>query len=100
MFYEENVKSGSISDLVSIADAVKGKRKRLGRALGLTDDQVGTIVEENRGKVEEQSYQILLKWKSAKGRNATYIELAQALIDRTVDMRTVMEEHCLKSKSG
>ncbi|KAL9956246.1 hypothetical protein ACROYT_G037696 [Oculina patagonica] len=96
----ENVKSGSISDLVSIADAVKGKRKRLGRALGLTDDQVGTIVEENRGKVEEQSYQILLKWKSAKGRNATYIELAQALIDRTVDMRTVMEEHCLKSKSG
>lgn len=101
-FYEENVKPGSVTsgDLLKIASAVKGKRKRLGRALGITDDQLDGIEEENRQNVSEQSYQILQKWKSAKGRRATYNELAQALLDRTVVMTNVVTEHCLASKSG
>ena len=86
----------SDGDLQSIALAVKGKRKRLGRVLGVTDDQLDSIVEENPRDVSEQSYQILRSWKSGKGSGATYNELAQALLDRTVLMESVMTKYCLK----
>ncbi|KAJ7361989.1 hypothetical protein OS493_013075 [Desmophyllum pertusum] len=90
-----NVKPGCVQDLQSIANAVKGKRKRLGRALGLEDNDVEQIVDENRGKIYEQSYQILQKWCQAYGHEATYSVLAQALNDRTVNMGTVAATFCL-----
>jgi len=91
------LKAGSLSkdDLRHIAHAVKRSRKRLGRALGVSNDQIDTEVEEHRSDVDEQSYQILLKWVQKKGNQATYDALAQALLDRTVMMKSVMEKYCL-----
>ncbi|XP_020608713.1 uncharacterized protein LOC110047308 isoform X3 [Orbicella faveolata] len=91
------LKAGRVSkdDLSRIAHAVKQSRKRLGRALGVSDDQIDTEVEEHRSDIYEQSYQILLKWVQKKGNQATYDALAQALLDRTVMMKSVMEKYCL-----
>lgn len=95
--FQGELKAGRVSpkDLYGIAHAVKGKRKRLGRALGVSDDQIDTVVEENRSKVSEQSYQIFQKWMQQKGSHATYDALAQALLDRTVMMTSVMKDYCL-----
>lgn len=96
-YFKGKLKAGSLSkdDLRHIAHAVKRSRKRLGRALGVSDDQIDTEVEEHRSDVDEQSYQILLKWFQKKGNQATYDALAQALLDRTVMMKSVMEKYCL-----
>ena len=82
------------TDLPSIANEVKGKRQRLGRALGLNDNDVEQLVKENQN-ISEQSYQILRKWREANGSKATYEALAQALHDRTVDMKIVVTNFCL-----
>lgn len=93
LFYEANLKEGVVTDedLQLIADAVKVKRKRFGRALGLGDDDLDGIVIENPGIIYEQSYQILRKWKQSRPRqsDASYYAIAQALCDRTVDMKRV-----------
>lgn len=99
LFCEGNLKPGRVNsnDLRSIADAVKGKRQRLGRALVLKDNDVEQIVNEHRG-IYEQSYQILRKWWQG-GSKATYSALAQALHDRTVNMGRVATTFCLE-KTG
>ena len=96
MFFKGELKAGPVSrdDLRGIADAVKQKRKRFGRALGISDDDIKTVVEEHQSNISEQSYQILQKWVQNE-RQATYNVLAQALLDRTVMMRSIMKEFCL-----
>ena len=91
------LKTGRVSkdELSRIADAVKRSRRRLGRALGVPDDQIDTEVEQHRSDVYEQSYQILLKWFQRKASQATYNALAQALLDRTVMLTSVMNDYCL-----
>lgn len=98
MFYEENVKEGCVSrdDLTSISYDVKGKRKRLGRALGITDPVLVGIVDDCRGDSDEQSLKILRKWQTANGTKATYRKLAEALLDRTVELKIVVTQYCLK----
>lgn len=93
-----NLKEGPIDDsaLHAISHAVKGKRKRLGRALGLKEDRLDDIEEENPKDAPEQSYQILRAWRNAKGKNASYCALAQALYDRTVSLSRVVMDLCLK----
>lgn len=93
-----NLKEGPIDDraLQAISHDVKGKRKRLGRALGLRDDRLDDIEEENPKDAPEQSYQILRAWRNKNGKNASYCALAQALYDRTVNLSRVVTDLCLK----
>ena len=97
-FYEAKLKKGVVSDgdLRVIAKAVIGKRKRFGRALGLKDEDLDGIVEENPRDTSEQSYQILRKWKQSRSQSeASYYAIAQALCDRTVDMEALCQTSCL-----
>lgn len=93
-----NLKEGPIDSkaLPDIAEAVMGKCKRLGRALGVKDNRLDKIVMDNPKKGSEQSYQILRAWKQAKGNGASYYSLAQALYDRTVSLGIVVNDFCLK----
>lgn len=93
-----NLKEGPIDrrDLPDIAEAVMGKCKRLGRALGVKDNRLDKIVMDNPKKGSEQSYQILRAWKQANGNGASYYSLAQALYDRTVNLGVVVSDFCLK----
>ena len=62
----------------------------------MSDDDLDKIVEENKGDISEQSYQIVRKWRqSNKKTDITYNALAQALLDRTVKMDIVMSKFCL-----
>lgn len=99
IFEAKNLKhpEGCVSegDLQNISLKVQRKRKRVGRALGLDDDNLDVIEEEHRDDISEQSYQILLKWKRKSGTEATYHALARALCDRTVMMKHVLDGYCL-----
>ena len=96
-FEAKNLKQGCVSegDLQNISFKVQRKRKRVGRALGLDDDNLDVIEEEHRDNISEQSYQILLKWKRKRGTKATYHALARALCDCTVMMKHVLDGYCL-----
>ena len=96
-FEAKNLKQGCVSegDLQNISFKVQRKRKRVGRALGLDDDNLDVIEEEYRDNISEQSYQILLKWKRKRGTEATYHALSRALCDRTVMMKHVLDGYCL-----
>ena len=91
-FEAKNLKQGCVSegDLQNISFKVQRKRKRVGRALGLDDDNLDVIEEDYRDNISEQSYQILLKWMQKRGTEATYHALARALCDRTVMMKHVL----------
>lgn len=93
----ENVKQEQViqKDVLKIAKKIQGKRYRLGRMLGVGDGVLEQVRAKDPDDILEQSYQILKKWLSAKGRSATYTELAKALCDRTVALKEVMEEFCL-----
>lgn len=91
-----NLKKLRISDEDhrDISRRVASKRRRLGRALGLGDEDLEAIMEDNANATNEQSYQILQKWMQSNGAKATYYALAQALYDRTVMLGDVVEVYC------
>ena len=97
IFEAKKLKQGRVSkeDLQNISSKVQRKRKRVGRALGLDDDNLDVIEEEHRDNISEQSYQILLKWMQKRGTEVTYHALARALCDRTVMMKHVLNDYCL-----
>lgn len=97
IFEAKNLKQGCVSegDLQNISLKVQRKRKRVGRALGLDDDNLDVIEEEHRDDISKQSYQILLRWKQKSGTEATYHALARALCDHTVMMKHVLDGYCL-----
>ena len=82
-------------DFMKIAKKIQGKRYRLGRVLGVGDSVLEQITAKDPGDILEQSYQILKKWHSTKGKCATFTALAKALRDRTVALKEVVEEFCL-----
>ena len=97
-FLVENVKQQEIreSDLMEIGNKITKICYRLGRVLGVQDSKLEQIKENYREKILEQSYWILKRWQEAKGRDATYTALAQALLDRTVALKNILEEFCLE----
>lgn len=98
-FLVENVKQQEIreSDLMNIAKEIIKKRYRLGRVLGVQDSDLEQIKEDYHGNILEQSFRILKRWLEIKGSHATYSALAQALLDRTVNLTGVKEEFCLEN---
>ena len=98
-FLVENVKQQEIreSDLMNIAKEIMKKRYRLGRVLGVQDSELEQITEDYHGNILEQSFRILKRWLEIKGSHATYSALAQALLDRTVNLTGVKEKFCLEN---
>ena len=99
------LKKGTVQDKdireISFLVAVKEKRKRICRALldvENADSQLANIAQER--DIDEQTYQILRKWKQSKGCLATYETLAQALIDRTVNLDQVVTDFCVAIQGG
>ena len=60
-----DVPEGPVSDskLTEVAERVQHKWKKLGRALGLIEDQIIEIEHNFKNDVQEQSYQMLLAWR-------------------------------------
>ena len=85
------------SDLINIAWEIGRKRYRLGRVLGIHDGDLERIMKDYHGDILEQSHQILITWLEMEGSHATYSALAQALLDRTVDLTGVKEKFCLEN---
>ena len=83
-------------DVMDIAKAVANKWKRVGRALGMKDARLDAIEQNNTGNIDEQSYQMLRQWGQQNSSNATYGALAEALLHRTVLMRSVVHNYCLQ----
>ena len=100
VFLDKNVKQQEITsiDLRSISKEIIKKRFRLGRALGVADSDLEEIKEKYRRQILDQSFRILKKWKDNKGRGATFRTLAQALLDRTVVLKSVLEKFCLEDE--
>ena len=98
VFLVENVKQQEIreSDLMKIGNKITKKCYRLGRVLGVQDSELEQIKENYHGNILEQSFRILKRWLQTKGRGATYTVLAQALLDRTVALKDILEEFCLE----
>ena len=81
-------------DVMDIAKAVVNEWKRVGRALGMEDATLDTIEQDNKRNTAEQSYQMLRQWKQQNPSNVTYGALAEALLHRTVDMCSVVQDYC------
>ena len=97
-FLVENVKQQEIreSDLMKIGNEITKQRCRLGRVLGVEDGELEQIKEDYPEKSLEQSFRILKRWMEIKGSDATYTALAEALLDRTVALKSVLEKFCLE----
>ena len=97
-FLDKNVKQQKIGeiDLIKIGHEITKKRYRLGRVLGVEDDELKQIKEDYPEKSLEQSLRILKRWLEMKGSLATYTALAKALLDRTVALKSVLQKFCLE----
>ena len=100
------LKKGTVQDQdirkISYSAAVKEKRKRICRALlGVenADSHLADIAQNQ--DIEEQTYQIFRKWKQFNDRTSvTYQALAQALLDRTVNLDQVVTDFCTAIQGG
>jgi hypothetical protein len=61
--------------------AANNTYRRVGRMLGVRDNAIDIIKEENRGDSKEAAFQTLKKWREIKGKEATKRRLLEALRD-------------------
>ena len=96
MFFSGVVKEGSPEndDLERLANQVINEWKTLGRLL-LKSDALLDAVDKDNDKFSEKAYKMLLKWKAAKGWDATFRVLHDALCDDLVNRRDLAEKFCL-----
>ena len=64
----------SIHVILRLCEHVLHKWKFLARRLGLQEHEIQQIKEDNNGDIQEQSYQMLVKWKQSQ-RGGSYQEL-------------------------
>ena len=90
------VKEGSPKndDLESLAVQIIDEWKRLGRRL-LESEALLDAVDMDNDKCSEKAYEMLLKWKAAKGSDATFRILHHALCHYSVNSRDLAEKFCL-----
>ena len=92
------VKEGSPenNDLERLANRLLRKEwKKLGRRLLESDEALLDAVDEDNDTCSEKAYKMLLKWKAAKGSDATIRVLHDALCHDLVNRRDLAEEFCL-----
>ena len=59
-------------------DGVTKNWKKVARWLGVNDHNIDMLVHNFPTDIEEQFYQMMLKWKQLKGKDATYSRLEEA----------------------
>ena len=89
----------SQNDIMNLAAQVMPVWKRLGRALGLSNETLYEIEADFAG-VYEQSYQMFRKWLQMKGSGATYSTLAIALQHETVQKHSLVSQYCCNVSEG
>ena len=81
-------------DLERLADTIINQWKKLGRRLLESDEALLDAVDMDNDKCSEKAYQMLLKWKAAKGSDATFRVLHDALCHDLVKRQDLAEKFC------
>ena len=91
------VKEGSPTDdyLEELAHEIINEWRNLGRRLLESGESSLDAIDKENPEYSEKAYQMLLKWKRAKGSHATYQVLHDALCHPFVDRRDLAEKFCL-----
>ena len=97
MVFSDAVKEGSPenNDLERLAKQIIKEWKKLGRRLLENDEALLDAVDMDNDKCSEKAYQMLLQWKAAKGSDATFRVLHDALCHDLVNRRDLAEKFCL-----
>ena len=92
----DEVKEGSPEndDLERLANRIINEWKKLGRRLLESDEALLDAVDMDNDKCCEKAYKMLLKWKTAKGSDATFQVLHVALCHHLVNRRDLAEKFC------
>ena len=67
--------------------------KRLGRALGITDEEIAEIDTDKR-EVYKKGYAVLKKWREKKVSKATYTVLAKGLLNDNIRGNRLVQKYC------
>ena len=92
-----SVKNGTPSDedLEELSQQIGKSWKPLGRRLQFTEAELIAFHKENQDEYShEKAYQMLLRWKSRDGKDATYQVLYDALGHKLVKEKRLAEEIC------
>ena len=84
--------------LEELAMKISKDWKALGRRLKVDDTELYAI-DKQEDLLREKVYAMLMKWKQAKGEEATFLVLYDALCDPLVLRRDLAEEFCLVCRS-
>ena len=80
-------------DLEGLAQKIPTHWKKLGRRLKLDEaDLIAIHLQDD--ECSEKAYSMLLKWKQAKGKAATFVVLYNALCHHLVDRKDLAEKFC------
>ena len=79
--------------LERLAKNIPDQWKKLGRRLKVDEADLKAIHLENEEPFEK-AFQMLLKWKKAKGTEATYLVLYMALCHDLVECKELAENFC------
>ena len=82
-------------DLERLADKIINQWKKLGRRLLESDEALLDAVDMDNDKCSEKAYKMLLQWKAAKGSDATFRVLHDALCHDIVNRRDLAEKFCI-----
>ena len=91
------VKEGSPENdgLERLANQIVNEWKKLGRRLFPSDEALLDAVHKDNDTCSEKAYKMLLEWKAAKGSDATFRVLYDALCHDIVNRRDLAETFCL-----
>ena len=84
----------SDEDLEELSQQIGKSWKPLGRRLKLKEAELTAFHKENPDEYSERAYQMLLRWKSRDGKDATYQVLYDALDHKLVKEKRLAEEIC------
>ena len=91
-----SVKKGTPSDedLEELSQQIGKSWRPLGRRLQFTEAELIAFHKDNQDEYSEKAYQMLLRWKSRDGKDATYQVLYDALDHKLVKEKRLAEEIC------
>ena len=83
------------NDLEGLSYEIINVWRKLGRRLLESDESLLVAIDRENPRYSEKAYQMLLKWKGAKGSHATFQVLHDALGHRFVNCRDLAKTFCL-----
>lgn len=79
--------------LEGLAEKMSLHWKKLGRRLNLEEADLDAIHKENE-ECSEKAYKMLLKWKRAEGKGATFLVLHNGLCHHYADYKDLAQQFC------